>query len=130
MSFTLLYPKNKESNLSRNKYYKTSNSHYFYIKDKEDNKTIIRVPTHYLFYSFPDRFYVNSFYDIKNMDTITKKEFTKIIVRLKSIISENMICFDYPFIIRYLAICKAYKISLMNKVIMCKKDNDYIEVKV
>jgi hypothetical protein len=111
---------------------KTCNAKYHYFKDRETEKVLFKIPTNFVVYRTNGYFVCDGRIDLNktNLHPLVRESFYSVLLKIRRLVDNDLICFDYPLIIRYLAMCEVYKFPLMKKKVRCKKDNEIIEVSI
>lgn len=105
---------------------------YYYFKDKKTDVVILRVPDRYIVYEILKYFVIDSTIDLRKTKLPRKerKKFFELLTRVSMIVDSNVICNDFPFLIKYLALCQFYEFPLMGITIKCRRNGKVIDVVV
>jgi len=127
-----IFPRNQVSRLLKKNYNKNSNLLYYYFKDSKTGEVKLRVPRFYIVYETPHNYLIDSTIDLRKTKLTKKdeKSFYLLLMRMRMVVENKVVCNDYSFIVKYLASCQFYEFPLMNKVIVCRKDTGLINITV
>lgn len=127
-----VFPSNSYATLPRRKYKKNCNLLYYYFKDNKTHETVLRVPIRFIVYECEKDYIIDSTIDLKKtkLPKGERKKFFEILKRVRLIQQHNITCNDYPFLVKYRALCEFYDFPLMKKKIKCRKDNKLMMIEV
>lgn len=126
-----IVPPNVITSLPRRNYKKNSNLLFYYFKDI-DGDTVLKVPFRFIVYESEQKFIIDTTIDLTKtkLPKSHRKKFFEYLKRVRLLEKNDIICNDYGFLVKYLALCEQYNFPLMDKVIRCCHDNNIIEIKV